>query len=176
MRHILTACLATAIGLATPIAAQRLAPAFATHSTPVLLATSVVPAAPTGVPDTNADAIRLVMGGLGLGVVGVFLGGYAGARIEENGGCAGDEFCGLAGALVGATVGETLLLPAGVHIANHQRGSYALDLGAAGLVALGGWLLTVATNDGVALLAIPVGQLVTAVLIERHSGARSRGP
>ena len=166
--------LSAAVLLAPAGRAQRQTAPFPTHPAPLLLAPRRAgPALPVASADSSRDAIRLVMGGLGLGVVGVVLGGYAGARIEENGGCAGDDFCGLAGAVVGATVGETILLPAGVHLANDQRGSYALDVGAAALAGLGGWILTVATNDGTFLLAIPAGQLIAAVLVEWRS---ARGP
>lgn len=171
------ACFLCAALLApTPAAAQRLALPLPSSPAPALLARAPVPAGPPSRPDTNRDAIRLVMGGLGLGVVGVFVGGYAGAKIEENGGCAGDDLCGLAGAFVGATVGETLLLPAGVHLANDARGNYALALGAASLVGVTSWVVTIATNNGIFLLAIPVGQLIAAALVELHTGATPRAP
>lgn len=175
MRHALLT-LSAVVLLAPAARAQRQAAPFPTRPAPLLLAPRRAGVSPLANPDNNRDALRLVMGGLGLGVVGVFLGGYAGARIEENGGCAYDDFCGLAGAVVGATVGETILLPAGVHLANDQRGSYALDVGAAALAGLGGWILTFATNDGTFLLAIPAGQLIAAVLVERRSGRGSRAP
>lgn len=162
--------------LTAPAGAQRLTTPLRTSPPPTLLARAPLRAAAPSRPDTNQDAVRLVMGGLGLGVVGVFVGGFAGAKIEESGGCAGDDYCGWLGALVGATVGETILMPAGVHVANDARGNYALAVGAASLVGITSWVVTLATNDGIFLLAIPVGQLITAALVELHTGATPRAP
>jgi hypothetical protein len=159
-----------------PLTAQRLAPEFASSPPPAWYHATRVRLVVFAPADTNRDAIRLVMGGLGLGVVGVFVGGYAGAKLEQNSGCGYDDYCGLAGALLGATVGETILMPAGVHLANGERGSYLLAVGAAGLVATSAWVIALGSNDAAPLLAIPVGQLITAAVIELHTGARPRAP
>lgn len=116
----------------------------------------------------------LAVGGITGGLVGVVAGGYAGAAIELAGGCHSD-FCGLGGALLGAAVGEVLLLPLGVHLFNSRQGSYASDA----LVSLGvaaGGLALVAVGQGQSaglLFAIPVVQLIGVISTER-STSRSR--
>lgn len=168
--------LAVSLLLSARLPAQRLAQPLRSSPAPSLLTRADPRPLSASAADGNADAVRLVMGGVGLGIVGVVLGGYAGAKIEENGGCTGEDFCGLAGALLGATIGETLLLPAGVHVANHARGSYLLAVGATSLVAVGVWTVALGANNGTVLLAIPAGQLITAALVELHTAATPRAP
>jgi|SRR5690349_12051588 len=176
MSRALRAACAAILLRGAPLPAQGLAAPLPSSPAPTLLRrTDPRPLHPS-TADSNADAVRLVMGGLGLGIVGVVLGGYAGAKIEERGGCSGEDFCGLGGAFVGATVGETLLLPAGVHLANNARGSYPVAVGAASVAAALAWALTVGTQNGLFLLAIPAGQMVAAVLVELRTGAPPPAP
>ena len=86
-------------------------------------------------------------------------------------------------------VGETVLLPLGVHVANHSRGNYGLGLlTSAGVAALGLFLAYQVGDDETAkqvayISASAVVQLVAVVYVERKTatiwrhrrGNRSKG-
>jgi hypothetical protein len=73
------------------------------------------------------------------------------------------------GAVVGGLAGTTLAIPAAVHLANGRRGNLGRSMLVSALV--GGALLGVgwAADSGELILAAPVGQLISAVLIERNT-------
>ena len=108
----------------------------------------------------------LLLGGVVGGAVGLVGGGLIGAAIESRD-CEGD-FCGLGGFIVGGMLGESVLLPLGVHLANDRRG----DFGKAALISAGiaaaGILIISQTDQGIVLYAIPVAQLITSIRIERR--------
>ena len=129
---------------------------------PDALADQVPPPAVKNVP---RDGVTLGFAGLVGAVGGTFVGGVLGARLED---CEPyDDYCGLAGAVVGASIGSTFSVPLGVHLANQSRGNYAGSFLGSALVAGVGWSLTYATEDAVPLLFIPVGQIVVSAIIER---------
>jgi hypothetical protein len=105
-----------------------------------------------------------VLGGLGAATAGTFGGAVIGSRITTKYPC---EDCGLEGLIYGAVIGESAMLPLGVHLANGHRGNYgasllaSLGIGAAGLAA------AVATQEGAIMLSVPVLQLVSSIAIER---------
>jgi hypothetical protein len=109
----------------------------------------------------------MVLGGLAGGVVGFFAGGYAGAMAGGGDRVCGDDACGLEEAVWGATAGVSTLIPLGVHLANGRRGNYGAELAASLLVGAAGLGLAYNSNNGVPLLLVPVGQIVTSMLIER---------
>lgn len=150
--------------LAAPLAGQQRAAAFPTWRPP-LTATprNEARAASPGIPG-------LVLAGLIGGTVGVFAGGFIGSALGGGNAICGDDACGLEEAVYGAIIGESALLPLGVHLANHRRGSYGLSLLASGAIALAGVAAVDATDDGWPLIAVPVGQLVSSILIERATG------
>jgi len=105
----------------------------------------------------------LGLGGIAGGAVGVMAGGWVGGKARE-GVC---EDCALSGLLYGAVAGGSAALPVGVHLANGRRGRLGPSLLAS--LALGGAGLGAAalTNEYGILVAVPVAQLVSAIVIER---------
>ncbi|MDZ7288985.1 MAG: zinc ribbon domain-containing protein [candidate division KSB1 bacterium] len=108
-----------------------------------------------------------VAGGLWAGAIGLFAGGLIGARIDEASSDGYEEWDGLAGLVIGAPIGEALLLPVGVHLANRRQGNLPLALFASIGIAGAGIGLAAAAEDGRILIAIPVAQLAACVAIER---------
>ncbi len=118
----------------------------------------------------------LSIGGVAGGALGFFGGGLLGYGVETGlAGCEGEEWCGFAGILFGAVIGEMVALPLGVHMANRSRGSYAPGLATSIVVGLGGLALAGATGGIAAPLvvpAIPIAQILAAIAVERRSAAR----
>lgn len=137
--------------------AQRLAPSF-------------VPAHDSASPTDNSGA--MVVAGLTGGAIGFFVGGYVGAALGGGNRICGDDPCGLEAALWGATAGVSSFIPLGVHLANHGRGNYGTELAASLIVGAVGLGLAYSSTDGRALLLVPLGQLVTSIVIERATSRR----
>jgi hypothetical protein len=114
----------------------------------------------------------MVVAGLTAGAIGFFVGGYAGAALGGGNRTCGDDPCGLESALWGATAGVSTFIPLGVHLANHGRGNYGSELAASVIVGIVGLGFTYSSNDARALLLVPLGQLVTSVVIERATSRR----
>ncbi len=122
--------------------------------------------------DLQPPTINLVVGGLAGGAVGLFAFGFAGALIADSQARdGGDGYEALGGFVLGAVVGESVILPLGVHIANRRQGDYALSLLASAGIAAVGVGLTAAMEDMaiVFLPAIPIAQLITSITIERKT-------
>lgn len=120
-----------------------------------------------------SDIGRPVLYGLAAGAAGGIAGALLAAAIAD---CGGQDGC--AGpAIAGFVVGETLVLPLGVHLAEGRHGSYLL--GAATSVGVSvaalGVLLVVgesgAPAQGVSLL-VPVTQLAATIALERRAARR----
>lgn len=135
---------------------------------------------PSALPDPSWTAIMppskgratgaLVAGGLAGGAVGVLGGFYIGALIgsDEN----NDDLDFLSTGVAGAAIGEGLLLPLGVHLANRKAGGYmASALLSLGLSAAGLLILEAVHYDSpgapIVLLVIPLAQIGTSIAIER---------
>jgi hypothetical protein len=112
----------------------------------------------------------MAAGGLIGGAVGALGGFYVGAVLGSDDDDDDLDFLGTGVAV--ATIGEGLLLPLGVHIANGSRGSYMTS----GLVSLGlaaGGLLALETAHydppaaPIILVAVPIAQLAASIAIER---------
>ena len=75
-------------------------------------------------PPTRAGVGRLFLGGVaGLGVA--ILGTHLAYQAGGGGRLCGDDSCGLAAGATALIVLEPILVPAGVHLANRRRGSFA---------------------------------------------------
>lgn len=133
---------------------------------------------PVGVHPAAAGAIdagtaaRLAGGGILGGAIGFFGGAYLGAWIADRRGSGIDDLNVVRGMLVGATLGEGFLLPAGVHVANGARGSYGKSaLVSLGLAVVGVGLMEATHWDPPAApaiaVAVPIAQLATSIAIER---------
>jgi hypothetical protein len=115
------------------------------------------------------DGLTLALGGVAGGVAGFFAGGYGGVAIAEaTDDCPSDDYwCGIGAAFTGAAIGSAAAIPLGVHLANRSRGNYGRSVAvSAGIGALG-ILAAIAAESGEVLVAIPVAQIVSSVLIER---------
>jgi hypothetical protein len=177
LRTLLAAAL-LALAAASPVGAQRAAPPLS-----ALRAGAPLPAAaPAYVPALpqeggRIDPVSLAFGGIAGGALGAIGGGAAGYFMETAVfQCRSEEFCGLGGLLLGAAVGEAVLLPYGVHQANRSRGRYASALATSVIIGVVG--LAAASQAGEAaptvLLAIPAAQLLAAVATERDTERRRR--
>jgi hypothetical protein len=117
-------------------------------------------------PDSSSGTSSgvLALAGLGGMAVGVLGGGLIGIGFDDDDGLDAAD-----GAFVGAVAGSALAIPAAVHLANGSRG----DLGQSILVSalVGGVLLGTgwAAESGELVLAAPIGQLISAVIIERNT-------
>jgi len=112
----------------------------------------------------------LAAGGLIGGAAGALGGFYVGAILGSDDDDDDLDFLGT-GVSVG-TIGEGLLLPLGVHVANGRRGSYMSSaLASLGLAAGGLLALEAAHYDPPAapiiLIAVPIAQLAASIVIER---------
>lgn len=148
--------------VALPLHAQRPATPLVRYEAPVLAA-----AADPSAPSTRASIPGMVLAGVTGGTIGVFGGGLIGSAVGGGNAICGDDACGLEEAVYGAILGESVTLPLGVHLANRRRGNYGLSLLASVGIGALGILAVEASNDGWPLLAVPAGQLVTSILIER---------
>ncbi|HEV2733337.1 MAG TPA: hypothetical protein VGV85_00815 [Longimicrobiaceae bacterium] len=173
------------------LALAAVAPAGAQHAAPPLSALRVDAPGPAPIPYLPAPApyapalqenrrhvsdATLSLGGIAGGALGFFGGGLLGYGVETGlAGCEG-EWCGFAGTIFGAAIGEVVMLPLGVHLANRSRGSYAPSLGMSLAVGLGGLVLASAAGASVPLVvpAIPAAQILAAIAVERRTAARKQ--
>lgn len=120
----------------------------------------------------SSSTIGMLGGGLLGGAVGFAVGALAGSAVGGGNAICGDDACGLEEAAWGAAIGESVLLPLGIHLVNRRRGNYGLSLLASAGIAGVGILAVDATNDGWPLIPVPVAQLVSSILIERATAGR----
>ena len=131
------------------------------------------PAAPlsvTSVQQQTAPVGNMIFGGLVGGAIGFFAFGFAGALIADSQASDDSEgFEALGGFVIGAIIGESVLLPLGVHIADKRRGDFATELLVSAGIAAVGIGLTGAMEDlaVVFLPAVPIAQLAATIAIER---------
>jgi hypothetical protein len=144
----------------------------------------------------QASGLRLVAGGIGGGAAGVLAGGLAAVAARSLVPCDDQDGCIREygdWAVTGAFIGESLLLPLGTHLANGRQGQLApallasAGIGAAGVAAYWSiqkygtddWGNTRGNPDALTtltLVAMPVLQLVSSVLIERATARRRASP
>ena len=145
--------------------AQRLAsnpfPSLDTRS----LRPSPAEAAGAGRPGTHP--LLLGLGGVVGGAAGLFAGAYVGARLADD--C---EDCDLGGAIFGGVAGGSAGIPVGVHLANGGRGRLLPSLGASLAICVIGMGAAEAANNSGIMIAVPIAQLVSSVLIERGTSPK----
>lgn len=167
MRQLMLVVLALAGLSVGSLSAQRLSPsAFLTRG-----ATIDAPGASTRLairtfPRDEASSARMAAGGVVGALAGMFVGGVAGAWLTKND-C---EDCGFAGLVYGAFLGGSATLPLGVHLANDRRGKFVPEL--LGSLVIGGVGLAMIgkTNSAKVVLAVPVAQIASSILLERKTG------
>jgi hypothetical protein len=125
-------------------------------------------------PPTND--VTLVLAGVAGATVGALGGALLGYQLDRDGGnwgCArGCEDPGLLGLAGGWFVGSALTTPLSVHLANGGRGSLPTAYLSSALIAgagMAGLAVAGSPEGAFILLAAPVAQVVSAVLIERGS-------
>jgi hypothetical protein len=111
-----------------------------------------------------------IAGGLFAGAIGFFGGAFVGYGIDTaiSDGYY-DEYDGLAGLVIGAPIGESLLMPVGVHLANGRRGNLPLAMLASMGIAGTGIAIAASSYESAAIV-LPlsaVSQLIACVAIER---------
>lgn len=163
------------------LSALAVAPGHAQRIPAPLIRTSVGPAqaAPSPLqtersPRARGSVIRALGFGLLLGGAGFVAGalvGDAASRECDN----ADDICIPQAAFYGAAGGGTLGMATGVHLGNRREGKFLLDLLAATAVWSTGIAVAAGSDDetlqAAVLIAIPVVQLGTTVLVERSTGA-----
>jgi hypothetical protein len=163
---LLLASPVAAVAQSQPVAWQRWELPMANGSHPVVPSQAIAATAP-------GDSPLLILGGIIGGAAGLYGGALAGYHLSGGDRLCGDDSCGLYAGILGAAVGEMALLPLGVHLANRRRGDYGLDLLASIALGVGGSALASTSDSSVLLIAVPVVQLISVVLIERAT-SRSR--
>ncbi len=108
----------------------------------------------------------LVGGGVLGGAVGLGAGALFGGILGGGYKICGDDPCGLDEAIFGAIGGEVALLPLGVHLANGRRGKYLPALAVSAAIAGIGILLSGNGDHGEVMVAVPIAQLFSSILIE----------
>lgn len=119
--------------------------------------------------DELALAFAGAMGGFG----GLLAGAWVGARIETAGGCS-HEWCGWTGAILGAAIGTTVMIPAVVHLANDGRGDLIEGIASSAAALAGGIAISLLTQDPHPLLVVPVAQIIGAVATEKRTSSDAR--
>lgn len=159
--HSLILLLVLSGASAGTLCAQRLGPAY-------LHGTSAVPDQNPRV-DRPPDDLGMGLAGLVFGAGGLVAGAYIGSALGGGNRVCGDDPCGFEEAVWGAAAGMSFAIPLGVHLGNHHRGNFGLEvatslaIGAAGIVSL------YMFNSALPMIAIPVAQLLTSIAIERRN-------
>ena len=113
-------------------------------------------------PDEGGTPTAILVGGGIVGGAAGLVGGYLATPEAWR----GSEYAPT-GAIIGAVLGEALLLPLGVHLANEGRGDYRRSALISVGIAGAGLLLAVPTL-GISLLAVPPIQLFQSIQAERR--------
>ncbi len=166
MRMLLAVLLCSSV-IALPLEAQRLAGTRIAATSPATeprdLPSQRLDRAPT---DPSVGA--MIVGGVLGSALGLFGGGMIGYAMKS---CAPDEwFCGLGEAAIGASIGELIMMPYGVHVASGHS-SYGTKFVMSFLTAGVGVALAPATGGVSLLAAIPL-QVASVVYTERAAAQR----
>ena len=112
--------------------------------------------------------------GLLTGAGGFLVGALVGAALSGETDDEDSWVKSLQGAVVGGTIGESLMVPVGVHLGNDRRGDLhwsmpaSLAIGVAG-AAIGRNLESTGKAWPVLILT-PIAQIAASIAIERHTG------
>lgn len=125
--------------------------------------------------------LLLAAGGVVGGAAGMLAGGLLGGDLTCAGAEPEDDLCFLPGAFLGGTVGMSLGVPTGVHLADGRRGDWLLGTAASMTVwGAGVGLMAAMGFEGpgavVTFAAVPLGQLVATTAIERDTSTTEEDP
>jgi hypothetical protein len=116
---------------------------------------------------SQTPTAQLIGGGF-LGAVGAVALGQVAYQVAGGGRLCGDDDCGLWYGVLATVALEPVLIPVGVHIANHGQGSGGLTFLASAAAGAAGLFLGHAANlDNGFVYLLPVIQIGTAVIVER---------
>lgn len=139
---------------------------------------------PTGVSNSAARPMRVEQpaagGSAGAGHAAVLVGaGALGGVLGFAGGfaLAATLFpeAGIGGGVMGGVVGESLMIPIAIHLANRRRGSYpTAAVISAGLGAIGALAVVASSAERpepvlIAYLAVPLAQIAVSTVLERRA-------
>lgn len=167
----------TLLAVATPVSAQWRAepilPAGQAPSGTMVPPPLLLPESLQSRPDTT---VTLVVVGAANAVIGSLGGAYLGYHLDRNyfnWGCEfGCEDPGLTGLLGGWFLGSALTTPLPVHFTNGGQGSLPTAYLSSVLIAgagMAGFLAAGSPGGALFVLAAPVAQVISAVLIERRT-------
>lgn len=156
-----------AMWVPTVLPAQQRAPGFVSWQAPLVSSERLGGHALRIRSEHDVATPWLVVGGVVGGGVGLGAGALIGGFLGGGDKICGDDPCGFQGAILGAVGGEVALLPLGVHLANGRRGKYLPALAVSASIAGLGITLAGNGDHGEILVAVPVLQLVSSILIER---------
>lgn len=148
----------------TVSAGPRRMPSLTEAAAPVLPAAAASERSAVAVPDRRRGTARLAAAGAAGAGVGFMAGMFIGAAIDgRDDDCI--DMCFGSGMLLGALGGEALGMALGVHLANGRQGSLARNALVSAALLTAGVLAT--HESGGLIVAVPVGQLVGTVAMER---------
>lgn len=111
-----------------------------------------------------------IWGGVLGSAVGLFAGGLVGVAAAGQ-----DGYGAFGGLVVGAVLGEAIVMPLGVHHGNRKQGKLGRDLFASMAISGLGLLVAQGSNaDGVVLPLALVLQIGATVATERYTGGHTR--
>jgi hypothetical protein len=123
---------------------------------------SALPERPILSPHRQPGLFPPIAGGILGGTVGLFAGGVIGSAISDEQTDTIEE-----GGLWGLAIGETLLLPIGVHVGNKSQGNLLADIAVSTGVGAATIALGVMSNDGEGFLVGTIAQFIAVVATER---------
>jgi hypothetical protein len=122
--------------------------------------------------ETGSSA-KMAAYGLLTGAAGFVVGGLLGAALVGEYDSSDSWVGALQGAIVGGTIGESLMLPVGVHLANDRRGDLLVTMPTSlAIGAAGAWIGRRLDRTGHAwpvLVLTPIAQLAASIGLERHT-------
>lgn len=121
---------------------------------------------------TGSDA-KMAAYGLLTGAAGFLVGGLVGAALSGEREDADSWVDALEGAVIGSTIGESLMLPVGVHLANDRQGDLLWSMPASLAIGVAGAAFARNFSSKKKSLPIliltPVAQIVASIAIERNT-------
>lgn len=111
------------VTVANPLFGQLNRPSYARLTLDIRADARPLEAAIAPPEESTVGPETLFLGGV-LGIGAAILGTRLAYEAGGGGRICGDDSCGLAAGITAFLVLEPLLVPAGVHLANHRRGSY----------------------------------------------------
>lgn len=122
--------------------------------------------------ETGSDA-KMAAYGLLTGAAGFLVGGLVGAALSGEREDADSWVDALEGAVIGSTIGESLMLPVGVHLANDRQGDLLWSMPASLAIGVAGAAFARNFSSKKKSLPIliltPVAQIVASIAIERNT-------